>query len=185
MLGSGSSRKRLMTTATALFVGLAIFVLRNPSADAIFALSAFSHVLPVSIAEVMVCWALIGAGFELHFIYRGKLASCLAGAVAADLFFALYHFTHSPPFNKIQVVLFLLIPGLLTGLVFFLGLDLYATILIQNFLGMAGVARAADVEYFSQPLYSTYILALAAMLVFVAMHLFVTRNGRSIHDKLA
>jgi hypothetical protein len=98
-------------------------------------------VLPVSIAEVMVCWALVGKGFERLLKEKSKTASILAGIMMADIFFAFYHFAHSPPFNQLAVMLFLLIPGLVNGLVYFIGRELYAAIVIQNFSGMMGLSR--------------------------------------------
>ena len=84
-------------------------------------LNAHSQVLVVSIAEVMVCWVIVGASFESLVKSRGRIASLVVGILTPDIFFGIYHFAHSPPFNQIGMVLFLMIPGLVTSLVYFLG----------------------------------------------------------------
>jgi hypothetical protein len=71
----------------------------------------------VSIAEVVVCWALVGASFEALTKPKGKLVAMPVGIITATLLFAVYHVAHSAPFNQLNMVLFLLIPGLLTSLV--------------------------------------------------------------------
>jgi hypothetical protein len=59
----GLSKSRLRTAAiiaSATAGGLVLFMLQNPTTlEPIVVLNAFMQVLPVSIAEVMVCWALI------------------------------------------------------------------------------------------------------------------------------
>jgi hypothetical protein len=111
------------TIVAILIAGLAgfgLFLLQNPpSRDPIVVLNAFAQVLTVSIAEVVVCWALIGATFEGLTRTRGRWVALIVGIVAADLFFGVYHFAHSAPFNQLNMVFFLMIPGLVTGLVYF------------------------------------------------------------------
>jgi hypothetical protein len=64
----GLSKSPLRTAAiiaSAAVGGLALFMLQNPrTLEPLVVFNAFMQVLPVSIAEVMVCWALIGASFE-------------------------------------------------------------------------------------------------------------------------
>jgi hypothetical protein len=169
----------LLAVVIASALGLVLFIALNPSLrDPISILNAFCWVLPVSIAELLVCWALVGVSFERLFQPKGRALSILAGILVADIFFALYHFAHSPPFNQPKVVLFLLIPGLLTGLFYFLGRDLYGAIAIQNFLGMIGVSRNLDLEFFSQPLYPIYLLALLALFALIASLEFIKVNNK-------
>jgi hypothetical protein len=125
----------------------------------------------VSFAEVVVCWALVGVSFEALARPKGKLIAILVGIITANLLFAVYHFAHSAPFNQLNMVLFLLIPGLLTSLVYFLGRDIYATILFHNFLGMTGVMQNIDLTFFSQPLYPLYGLALISVLALIGADL--------------
>ena len=55
-------------------------------------LNAHSQVLVVSIAEVMVCWVIVGASFESLVKSRGRIASLVVGILTPDIFFGIYHF---------------------------------------------------------------------------------------------
>jgi hypothetical protein len=78
------------------------------------------------------------------------------------------------------MVFFLMIPGLVTSLVYFLGRDIYATILFHNFLGMTGVMQNVDLERFGQPLYHLYILLIISVVVLIAADiLFIRRLWRT------
>jgi hypothetical protein len=65
-LGLNKSRLRTAAVIASAAAGdLALFVLQNPrTTEPIVVFNAFMQVLPVSIAELMVCWALIGSIFE-------------------------------------------------------------------------------------------------------------------------
>jgi hypothetical protein len=70
--------------------------------------------LPVSIAEVMVCWALVGSSFESLAKNNNKgriVSSVIIGGVAASVLFEVYYYAHSPPFNQTSMVLFLMLPS--------------------------------------------------------------------------
>ncbi len=130
---------------------------------------------------MIVCWALLGSSFERLIRPWGRAAAALVGILASDVFFAVYHFAHSPPFNQPSAVLFLLLPGLVTGIAYFAGRDVYATIVIQNFLGMMGVTRGIDVQPYSQPLLPLYILAILAVGALVASDILVIgRRGATL-----
>jgi hypothetical protein len=105
-------------------------------------------ILPVSIAEVIVCLTLVGTNFKRLLQPHGKIFPGSFRILAADIFFAFYHFAHSLHLNQLGIVLFLLIIGLVIGLLFFFGRDVYATIIIKNYLGFAGVSRIIDAQYF-------------------------------------
>jgi hypothetical protein len=178
-LGFRSLRRTAVAIVIAGLAGFGLFLLRNPpSRHPIVVLNAFAQVLTVSIAEVVVCWALMGATFEGLTRTRGRWVSLIVGIVVADLFFGVYHFAHSAPFNQLSMVLFLMIPGLVTSLVYFLGRDIYATIVIQNFLGMLGVMQNIDVAFFSRPLYPLYALMLISVLTLVGFDVLVIRPSQ-------
>lgn len=69
-----------------------------------------------------------------------------------------------------------MLPGLATSLAYFLGRDLYAAILPQNFPGIVGVIGSVDLALFRQPLYHIYALAVIAVLVLVGYHIVVARS---------
>jgi hypothetical protein len=119
-------KSRLRTSAivaSAAAGGLALFMLQNPrTTEPIIVVNVFLQALPLSIAEVMVCWALIGSSFESLTKNQNKgeaVSSILIGAVAASVLFGVYHYAHSPPFNQTSIVLLLMLPSIATAVTYF------------------------------------------------------------------
>lgn len=125
------------------------------------------QVLPVSIAEVMVCWGLIGSSFESLAKNRNKrriVSSVIGGAIAASVLFGVYHYAHSPPFNQTSMVLFLMLPSIATAVTYFLGRDIYAAVIVQNFMGIVGLlAGLLNLEGYRQPMVPIYVLSAASV----------------------
>jgi membrane protease YdiL (CAAX protease family) len=186
-LGLRTSRVRnLIAIGGAFAGGLVLFMLQNPaSTEPMVILNAFLQVLPVSVAEVMVCWALIGTSFETLSRSKGKIKSAIIGAVTASVLFGLYHYAHSAPFNQTSVVLFLMLPSIATALTYFLTRNIYAAIIIQNFLGIVGViANIQNLEPFRQPLVPVYVMAavsVAALLT--AISVILRRSMKKVKQK--
>jgi hypothetical protein len=176
-LGFRSLNRTIIAGLIALVVGGGLFLLQNPLPHTPLVLfNGFAQVLPVSIAEVVVCWAVIGSSFEAWAQSKGKVIGVIVGIVAADFLFGIYHFAHSAPFNQTWMVFFLMIPGLVTSLVYFFGRDIYAAIIFHNFLGMTGVMQNVDLERFSQPLYPLYVLMVISVLALIAADIFFIRR---------
>ena len=76
----------------------------------------------------------------------------------------------------------MMIPGLVTSLVYFLGRDIYTTIILHDFLGMTGVMQNVDLERFSQPLYHLYILLIISVVVLITADIFFIRRLRETND---
>jgi hypothetical protein len=178
----GLNKSRLKTAAiiaSAAAGGLVLFMLQNPrTTEPIVVFNAFMQVLPVSIAEVMVCWALIGSSLESLAKNNNKgriVLSVIVGAVAASVLFGVYHYAHSPPFNQTSVVLFLMFPSIATAVTFFLGRDIYAAVIVQNFMGIVGVlAGLPNLEVYRQPMVPIYALSavsVAALVISLSMTL--------------
>jgi hypothetical protein len=180
-LGFRSLKRTLIAGLIALAIGGGLFWLQNPPRNLLVLLNGFAQVLPVSIAEVVVCWAVIGGSFEAWTKSKGKVIGVIVGIVAANFLFGIYHYAHSAPFNQTWMVFFLMIPGLVTSLVYFLGRDIYAAIIFHNFLGMTGVMQNVDLEVFSQPLYHLYILLIISVVVLIAADVFFIRRLTSCH----
>jgi hypothetical protein len=140
-----------------------------PISDPVVLMNASAQVLVVSIAEVVVCWALFGA------VLRNALGSGVVSAgiavVSAALAFGLYHFAHSPPFNTPAMVLLLSVVGVATGILFFFGGDLYSTIVLHNAFAMRGVIQALDeggnLDRYATPQLPLIATAIAAVVVLV------------------
>ncbi|HEX6281356.1 MAG TPA: hypothetical protein VFZ67_03950 [Nitrososphaera sp.] len=192
----GLSKSRLRTAAiiaSAAAGGLALFMLQNPrTTEPIVVFNAFMQVLPVSIAEVMVCWALIGSSFESlakNNNNKARILSVLAGAVAASLLFGVYHYAHSPPFNQTSMVLFLMLPSIATAVTYFLGRDIYAAVIVQNFMGIVGVlAGLPNLEVYRQPMvpiYALSVVSVAALIISVSVMLKKTERRITISKQRA
>ena len=139
-------------------------------------MNIFAQTLPGSIAEVVVCWAVIGTTFESVARNKGRIISIIFGAAIATILFGVYHFAHSPPFNEPGMVLFIMYPGILTSLVYFIGRDIYATMIFHNFQALFGVMMSVNVASFTQPIYPILILAVVSMLVLVMLDLLLVRK---------
>jgi hypothetical protein len=79
-----------------------------------------AQVFVVSAAEIVVCWAVVGAA----------------------LLFGLHHFAHSAPFDTWPMVGFLSVVGMFTSAFFFTVRDTLATTVFHNALGTFGVVQA-------------------------------------------
>jgi hypothetical protein len=129
--------------AIALVLGLAFYAVQEaPSLDPVVLTNAFAQVLVVSVAEVVVCWAVVGATAEAFLRPCGRTVSVIGGTVVASMLFGGYHFAHSAPFNTPEMVALLSIVGLATSAFFFISRDVYATIIFHNFFGVFGVLQA-------------------------------------------
>ena len=165
--------------------GFSLFMVQNPpSLNTIVIMNVFAQVLTVSVAEVVICWAVIGAGFESLTRSKGKVISLLAGIFAASISFGIYHFAHSPPFNQINMVLLLTIISFATGIVYFIGRDIYAAIIFHNTLALFGVMQALEKSgnliSYSQPVYPLIAMALVSMIILVIFDILYIRRKREV-----
>jgi len=142
-LGFGSARRAVQGVAIAAVAGCALFAINfDPPAPAVAVLNAFAQVWVVSVAEVLVCWGLVGSAVALALRARGRTAAAIGGALVASALFGLYHFAHSPPFNSWAMVGFLSGIGLATSAWWFISRDAYGTAIFHNFFAVTGVLAA-------------------------------------------
>jgi membrane protease YdiL (CAAX protease family) len=181
-LGFQSLKRILIAVTLAGIIGYVLFVVQRPTTlDPIVVLNIFAQTLPGSIAEVVVCWAAIGVTFESVARSKGRIVSIIFGAAIATILFGVYHFAHSSPFNEPEIVLFLLYPGILTSLVYFIGRDIYATIIFHNFQALFGVMMSVNIVSFTQPLYPILILAAVSMFVLaISDRILIRKTGRGL-----
>jgi hypothetical protein len=93
-LGFRSLGRTLIASLIALVVGGGLFVLQGPpSLNPLVIFNGFAQVLPVSIAELVVCWAVIGGSFEALAKPKGKVLAVIVGIVAANFLFGVYPLT--------------------------------------------------------------------------------------------
>lgn len=145
--GFGPIRRMAVFLPVGFLLGGAIYLLQgSPSRDLTVVLNAFCQTLPVSVAEVLVCWSVIFASTEAALHSRGQVLDLAGGVVIASALFGLYHFAHSPPFNTIPMVLLLTGIGVVTSIFFLLTREVYGTIVFHNFFAAFGVLQALEVE---------------------------------------
>lgn len=174
----------LIAVAIGAVLGFVLFAVQGPTTfNPVVILNAYAQVLVVSVAEVLVCWAVVGSVFESFFRDSGRWVAPILAAVVASVLFGLYHFAHSPPFNTLGFVVLLTVIGLVTSLFFFVSRDVYGTIAFHNFLGIFGVIRALDqsgqLASFERPALPLLLTAAVTIAVLVAVHVYwVSGAGR-------
>ena len=142
--------RRAGRTAASLGAGLVLGLVLygiQPSAiwDPIVMLNGFAQVLVVTIAEVLVCWAVVGGA--CYAALRSSFGSRVAltgAAIAASALFGLYHFAHSPPFNSFDMVVLLSGVGLGTSVFYFAAREVYGTVIFHNLMGLYGVTASLN-----------------------------------------
>lgn len=179
--GFGRSTPSVVQLIIALVSGFTIYWVQGaPSLDVVVLLNAFSQVLVVSIAEVVVCWAVLGSAVEALLKPHGRAVSVIGATVVASVLFGIYHFAHSAPFNTVGMVALLTVVGLVTSAFFFVGRDVYATILFHNLLGVFGVvqalAAADQLKAFTALQAPLLIMAVAAIATLAVSDLILLRR---------
>jgi hypothetical protein len=180
--GFGRFTPSAVRLAMAFGLGLAFYLLQGaPSLEPMVLLNAFCQVLVVSAAEVVVCWAVVGATVKAVLAPRGRAVSVVGAALAASVLFGLYHVAHSSPFNTFGMVALLSVVGLLTSAVFYISRDVYATIVFHNFLGVFGVVQAlgasGQLGAFADPQPPLLVMAAAAVAMLVLSDRILLRRG--------
>ncbi|MGD2185796.1 MAG: CPBP family intramembrane metalloprotease [Desulfobacterales bacterium] len=174
LFGLIGPKRLILGIALGLVLGLVFFFAQSfSSRHPILILNAYSQVLVVSIAEVVVCWVLVGG--SIANLGKNPIYMFLAVIISSFLF-GLYHFGHSPPFNSFKMVMMLSIVGLFTGVFYFLTRSIYGTILFHNFMGMKGVTdaladsgRIESFKSFQIPIVATAIIAVVILIVLDVM----------------
>ncbi|HEX7207600.1 MAG TPA: CPBP family intramembrane glutamic endopeptidase [Nitrososphaeraceae archaeon] len=177
-IGFRSVKNTVVLVTVAGTIGFLLFVIQGPvSLNPIVISNVFSQTLPTSIAEVVVCWAVIGASMESFSKNKfGKKLSVIVGLIISTVLFGVYHFAHSEPFNQVNMVMILMLPGLLTSIVYFVGRNIYATIVFHNFQALFGVVASIEIERMLQIQFPVIMLAVASVLVLMIMDKFILRK---------
>lgn len=175
-------RRTALSVVVGLLLGGVFAWFRAPEVGAVVLVNAYAQVLVVSVAEVAVCWVVIGGVARSSVARFGRGAGWLAGALAASLAFGVYHVAHSPPFNQPAMIAFLAALGLLTSVFFFASRDVYGTVAFHNWLGTLGVVSALErsdrLSTLSTPSPALLIVAAIALGVLVVADAYVVRPRR-------
>jgi hypothetical protein len=174
---AGPRRIAVLLVAAAVLAGLFLITQDLPTSNPVVLANASAQVLVVSIAEVVVCWALLGA--VLRNALRPGVMFAGVAVVFAALAFGVYHFAHSPPFNTPAMVLLLSSVGVATGIFFFIGCDLYSTIVLHNAFAIRGVIQALDdsgnLDRYASPQLPLIATAIGAVMVLVVADVVLIR----------
>lgn len=175
-LGFRTLPRTLGAVLVAGALGLLVYLIQRPPAtDPVVVANAFAQVLPVSIAEVLVCWVAVGGSVAALLRRRGatRLRAEGVALVVASLLFGTYHFAHSPPFNAPATVGLLAVVSVGTGVVYFAGRSVYGALVFHNFLALFGVtsalAAAGRLGAYRTPLVPVVATAVVALLVLVGL----------------
>lgn len=173
-LGFRSIPRTLVATLLGGILGFTLYVLQQPpTTDPVVIANVFAQVLPVSIAEVIVCFVVVGGAVTALLRHRG-LHPYLADGVAlliASVLFGVYHFAHSPPFNTWGMVGLLTIVGIGTGLIYFVGGSFYGALAFHNFMALFGIvsslAEAGQLGTYQEPLVPIMTTAIVSVGILV------------------
>ena len=170
----------ILATVIGTLLGFAFYALQGaPTYNPLVILNAYAQVLVTSVAEVLVCWAVVGSVSEslLRGTGGGRWVSALLAAIIASVLFGAYHFAHSPPFNTVGVVVLLSAIGLVTSLFFFISRDVYGTIAFHNSLGIFSVIRALEswltLASYERPVIPLLVMAMLAVVLLIAAHAYL------------
>jgi hypothetical protein len=144
-LGFSGRRRTVLSVVAAAGVGYALFRLNaTQPVSAVVLANAFAQVWVVSLAEILVCWGLVGSAALLWLRPRRRVGAFLLAAVLASVFFGVYHFAHSPPFNEPGMVVFLSVIGLATSAWWLASRDVFGTAVFHAFFALTGVLAALE-----------------------------------------
>ncbi|MDX1744711.1 MAG: hypothetical protein R3324_02140 [Halobacteriales archaeon] len=184
-LGLQSASRTVMGVTVAGLLGLVMYVAQGPpTSNPVVVMNAFAQVLPVSIAEVVVCWMLVGSSVEAWLRDRGtrSMVAILASIFTSSVLFGLYHLAHSPPFNSPRMIALLTVVGVGTGAFYFGARTFYGALVFHNFMALFGVtaalAAAGQLGTFGRPVLPLIATATVALFILVgAEHRFIRSMG--------
>jgi len=82
-------RHAAVAVAVGMVLGFAVYALQGaPSLNLVVVLNTYAQVLVVSVAEVLVCWVVVGSVVESLLRDRGRWVSVISAAIIASVFSA-------------------------------------------------------------------------------------------------
>ena len=183
-LGLRSPRRTLVAVLIAGVAGIVVYLIQQPSStDPIVVANAFAQVLPVSIAEIVICWVIVG-GSVAALLRTREVHPYLVNGIAlvvASLLFGVYHIAHSPPFNTPAMIGLLTVVSIGTGLFYFAGHSLYGALVFHNFLALFGVtaalAQAGQLGPYQAPILPLLATALLSLIILVGLERMFVRDA--------
>lgn len=181
--GFGSHRRSALGALLGAVLGVALLAVQTPPGTSPIAMTnVFAQVLPVSVAEVLVCWSLVGAVVGSSMGPRAsRVTQAIVVSVVASLTFGVYHAAHSAPFNTPGMIAMLTAVGVVTSAVFVLLRDVYGTVAFHNCLAVYGVlgtlTATGRVSEYAQPSAPLLITALVPLAILIVARTLLLREG--------
>ena len=178
-----ATQRVVLSVPAGLILGIVLLAIQRPATwNPTVLLNGYAQTLVVSIAEVLVCWGVLGAAVRFGTASLGTLSSIIIGLLVASVAFGAYHFGHTAPFNTPPVVLGLSVVGLATGLFFVVSGDIYGTIAFHNFFAVKGVTGSLSkqglLDQFRRPQPALLAMAVVAVALLIIFDVLLVRSMR-------
>lgn len=179
--GFREGRRIAGSVFVALVLGFGLYAVQGPPTwNPIVILNAFAQVLTVSVAEILVCWVVVGSVVEALLHDKGRVIAMGAAIGVASVLFGLYHFAHSPPFDTWGMVGLLMGVGLVTSLFYFVSREVYGTIVFHNTLALFGVVQALAsneaLATFARPMLPLLVTGGVTVMLLIVAHVWLVRS---------
>jgi hypothetical protein len=180
-IGFRSVRRTFVMVFLTAVMGYAAVVLVRPFGDNRFAfINAFLLVLPMAIASVMICWALAGTHVQAYVRERGIKVSIILGVAATAVLFGIALPVYSGTIGSTVPVSQSVVIGIVAALFFFSVRDVYATAVIVAVCTVFAVTGSLDPVYLYRASGAISISAVLCVASLAAVHLYFSRNFRTI-----
>lgn len=175
--GFGGIGRTVLAVGIGAILGIAIYLAQgSPSRHPVVFLNGFAQVWPVSTAEVVICWGVVGAVAETQLRDQdtSRISAGIVAALIASILFGVYHIAHSPPFNSLEMIVKLIPIGLGTSLFFFVSHNIYGTVVFHNFFAIFGVLQAlkrtGKLGQYEVPAIRLIVTALISLSLLIVVH---------------
>jgi len=179
--GFRSLRRTVSACAlTAIFGYLYLITFTPAGADRFVPVNAIAFIIPPAVAEVMICWVLIGTHLQAYMRKGSAAISISLGVVVTAVLFGISFAAHSPPLNRPDVIVLLCVIGAGAALFFFAVRDVYATVICVACATVPVVLEGIDpvvIGVFMPSVYGAAALSLASL---AGSHLYLSGNFRTI-----
>jgi len=127
-IGFRNVRRTIPAVAITALAGYLLIVTFTPYGSQRISLAAtVALMLPVAVAEVMVCWVFVGTHLQAYLRSSGAAVSIATGVLVTGTIFALSFAAHSPAPGDFSALLPFFLAGIGSALFFFAVRDVYAS----------------------------------------------------------
>ncbi len=150
-IGFRTVRRTIPAVTITALAGYLLIVTFTPYGSQRISLAAtVALMLPVAVAEVMICWVYVGTHLQAYVRRSGAAVSIGAGVLVTGTLFALSFAAHSPAPDKPLALLPFLLAGIASALFFFAVRDVYASAIFVALVLALVMQGRLDPLYISQ-----------------------------------